>query len=134
MKITSLNKLKKAFNDWSPGPFPFDIKKSDIQDHRNLDQNALLWLWCTFLQDQNIGYTKDEFYQIFVDMFAPREQIYFKGKIIFGIVTSSRMTKKQMAHFLTNIQRYSQTDLEVELPDPDDKKFEEFYSHYKDRI
>lgn len=134
MIITSLNKLKSVFNKWSAGPFPFELKKSEIQDHRNLDQNALLWLWCTFLQDQNIGYTKDEFYQIFVDMFAPREQIYFKGKIIFVVITSSQMTKKQMAHFLTNIQRYSQTDLEVELPDPDDLKFKEFYNHYKDKI
>ena len=39
-----------------------------------------------------------------------------------------------MANFLTNIQRYSQTDLEVELPDPDDLKFEAFYNTYKDRI
>ena len=44
------------------------------------------------------------------------------------------MDKKPMANFLTNIQRYSQTDLEVELPDPDDKHFEEFYNHYKDKI
>lgn len=134
MKITSINKLKKVFNDWSLGPFPFELKKSEIQDHRNLNQNALLWLWCTFLQDQNFGYTKDEFYQIFIEKFAPREHIYFKGEIINGIITSSKMTKKQMAHFLTNIQRYSQTDLEVELPDPDDLKFEEFYNHYKDKI
>ena len=134
MKITSLNKLKSVFNDWSPGPFPFELTKKDVQDCRNLDQNALLWLWCTFLQDQNIGYQKSEFYQIFIEKFAPREHIYFKGEIINGIVTSSKMTKKQMANFLTNIQRYSQTDLEVELPDPDDLKFEEFYNHYKDRI
>ena len=134
MKITSIEKLKKVFNDWSAGPFPFDIKKSDIQDHRNLDQNALLWLWYTFLQDQNFGYTKDEWYDIFIDKFAPREHIYFRGEIINKVITSSRMLKKPMANFLTNIQRYSQTDLEVELPDPDDKKFEEFYNHYKDRI
>ena len=134
MKIASLNKLKSVFNDWSPGPFPFELTKQDVQDCRNLDQNALLWLWCTFLQDQNIGYQKSEFYQIFIEKFAPREHIYFKGEIINGIVTSSKMTKKQMANFLTNIQRYSQTDLEVELPDPDDLKFEEFYNHYKDKI
>jgi len=44
------------------------------------------------------------------------------------------MTKKQMVNFLTNIQRFSQTDLGVELPDPDDMKFEQFYESYKDRI
>lgn len=134
MKITSLEKLKAIFNDWSAGPFPFDLKKSDIQDHRNLDQNALLWLWCTFLEQQNIGYTKSEFYQIFIEKFAPREHIYFKGEIINGIITSSKMTKKEMANFLTNIQRFSQTDLEIPLPDPDDLKFEQFYEAYKDRI
>ena len=134
MKITSLEKLKKVFNDWADGPFPFELKKTEVQDARNLDQNALLWLWCTFLQDQNIGYLKEEWYQIFVQKFAPREHIYFKGETVNGIITSSKMTRKQMANFLTNIQRFSQTDLEVELPDPDDLKFNQFYEHYKDKI
>jgi len=134
MKITSIEKLKKVFNDWSIGPYPFELKKTEVQDHRNLDQNALLWLWCTFLQEQNIGYTKSEFYSIFIEKFAPREYIYFKNEIINSIVTSSKMTKKQMANFLTNIQRFSQVDLGIELPNPNDLKFEQFYEAYKHLI
>ena len=134
MKITSFEKLKEVFNDWHTGPYPFELKKTKVQTGRNLDQNALLWLWLSFLEEQNIGYTRSEWYCIFIEKFAPREHIYFKSEIINSIVTSSKMTKKQMSHFLTNIQRFSQVDLEIELPDPDDLNFEQFYETYKDRM
>lgn len=104
-----------------------EIKK--LRQNRSLDQNALLWLWLTCLEkDSETGYTKDEFYQMFISKFAPRKMVF--DEIIR--ITSSKMDSKQMTEFLDNIQIFVLVELGIKLPNPNDLRFAEFYEKYNE--
>ena len=110
-------------------PYIAEIKR--YREKRSLDQNALLWLWMTALEkDSETGYTKDDFYQYFLEKFAPRKEVM--GKYV--IISTSKMDTKQMTEFLDNIQRFSLVELKFELPNPDDLKFEQFKNYYSEFI
>jgi len=110
---------------------PMRFECSVIRGKRSLNQNSLLWLWCTALEkDSETGYTKDEFYQYFLDKFAPRKEIFTN----LVIVTTSQMDSKQMSDFLDSIQRLAITELQFKLPDPEDIIFSTFYETYKHLI
>jgi len=81
-------------------------------------------------KDSETGYTKDEFYQYFLDKFAPRKEIFTN----LVIVTTSQMDSKQMSDFLDSIQRLAITELQFKLPDPEDIIFSTFYETYKHLI
>lgn len=94
---------------------------------RTLSQNRLLWLWLTCLEvDGETGYAKEELYQYFLNVFPTRRFVMDKEIII----TSSVMDTKEKATFLDAIQRFAGTELGVVLPDPEDKRFEEFENQY----
>jgi len=94
---------------------------------RTLSQNRLLWLWLTCLEvDGETGYTKEELYQYFLNVFPTRRFVMDKEIII----TSSVMDTKEKATFLDAIQRFAGTELGVVLPDPEDKRFEEIENQY----
>ena len=110
---------------------PMRFECSVIREKRSLNQNSLLWLWMTALEkDSETGYTRDEFYQFFLEKFAPRREIFTN----LVIVTTSQMDSKQMSEFLDNIQRFAIVELQFKLPDPNDQIFSTFYENYKHLI
>ena len=110
-------------------PCSFEFKK--IRQKRSLNQNSLLWLWMTALEvDSETGYTKDEFYELFITKFAPKKEVLNENINI----TTSKMDSKQMATFLDNIQRFALTELMFKLPDSEDIIFSTFYETYKNLI
>jgi len=110
-------------------PMKFSFEK--VKQIRSLDQNSLLWLWMAALEkDSETGYTKDDFYQMFLEKFAPRKEVM--NEMI--IISSSNMNKSQMSKFLDDIQRFSLTDIGFSLPDPKDQHFAQFKEYYKDYL
>jgi len=102
-----------------------------IRHKRSIDQNSLLWLWLTALErDSETGYTKDDFYQMFLELFAPRKLVFSKACII----SSSNMNTLEMTMFLHHIQDWTIQTLSFQLPDPDNYKFDEFLEHYRDYL
>lgn len=97
---------------------------------RSLNQNRLLWLWLTCLEvDSETGYTKEEFYQYFLESFAPRKTC--RDKEI--LATSSQMDKAMMTDFLERIKMFAWHELNCNLPNPEDKGFNEFYKRYHEK-
>jgi len=100
-----------------------------IRYKRSLDQNSLLWLWLTALEkDSETGYFKDDFYQMFLELFAPRKLVFEKACII----SSSKMNTLEMTRFLNSVKDWAIINLNFELPDPKEKHFNDFLEHYKD--
>ena len=95
--------------------------------NRTADQNRLLWLWLTCLEvDSEYGYTKDEFYDVFLQKFAPKK-VCMDEEIC---VTSSRMDTKEMTDFLEKIRHFAQMEMNIYLPLPEERGFEDFYELY----
>ena len=117
MKINTL----KLNADWV-------IKVTKQRKPRSLDQNSLLWLWLTCLeQDSETGYTKEEFYTFFLSEF-PTYRVILERQVQ---VSSSSFDSVEMTRFLDNIQRFAAGELGIELPDPSHRHFEEFQNRYQ---
>jgi len=102
---------------------------------RSLDQNSLHWLHCNYLEDQNIGYTKDEWHEMFIEMFADRDPL---PEIVTGkgqprrwrAIRTKAMTTKQMTDFINRYTIFANTELEIELPTGNEKNISDLYNHY----
>ena len=117
MKINTL----KLNADWV-------IKVTKQRKPRSLDQNSLLWLWLTCLeQDSETGYTKEEFYTFFLSEF-PTYRVILERQVQ---VSSSSFDSVEMTRFLDNIQRFAAGELGIELPDPSHRHFEQFQNSYQ---
>ncbi len=113
--------------------FIFVLEATRKYPKRTLSQNRLLWLWMTALEtDSETGYTKDEFYQMFVKKYAPRKEMF--GEEI--TITTSMMDTLQKTKFLDKIQTDVLTSefYQMVLPNPSDRNFERFYEYYKDKM
>lgn len=102
---------------------------------RTPSQNRLLYLWETCIyKDGELGYYQHQIHELNIEMFAPKEELEIGGITILVPVRTSHMNVAQKAEYLTKIQRFYETEHNVILPDPEDRKFEQFVQHYDKEI
>jgi len=102
-------------------------------EKRNIHQNKLYWLWLTCLEAET-GNDKNDLHEFFKDKFLKKELIEVFETQILKEVSTAKLDKKQFSAYLEKIQIFAQTELEIKLPEPKDKEFEQFYEFYKDKI
>ena len=101
------------------------IKKPKVP--KSCAQNRLLWMWLTCLEKESeTGYTKEDFYHMFTNRFP----VFHTVMMDCAMVTSSHYTKEEFTRFLENVKSWSLEELGVDLPDPEDVKWEVFYKKY----
>lgn len=109
----------------------WEIKK--LSRPRSLSQNALLWLWLTAIENET-GQPKNDVYMLFCSMFAPQKHIEMFGFLEPVLVTSSQMDSKQFTDFLNEIKQFAMDELTIDLPEPSEKRFDEFYQTYYSQL
>ncbi|MEF8811672.1 MAG: recombination protein NinB [Bacteroidales bacterium] len=128
-KLIAIERLKDL--DLEKGPWQISIKKK--RKRRSLDQNNLMWLWLTALEnDSGIGYTKEEWKSIFQSMFCPRVTVYVGENKIEKLKGTSELNTKEFSELLDKIRLFAHHELGMGLPNPDEPYFEEFYELYND--
>ena len=110
--------------------YTVDITKRVIR--RTISQNNLMWLWLTCIQYET-GQDKDELHEIFKKKWIPPKTI-FKYGVEVEIYSTKDFDTSQFKYYLDKIQIFASTELSITLPDPEDKRWEDFYDYYKDKI
>jgi len=100
------------------------------KEKRTLDQNRLYWLWLTCIA-QNTGNDKDSLHEYFVWKYIQPEFQQVFEKLIYKRLSTTSLDTKQFTEYLNKIQVFANTELAIELPNPEDKKFEEFKDYYE---
>ena len=100
------------------------------KEKRTLDQNRLYWLWLTCIA-QNTGNNKDSLHEYFVWKFIQPELVLVFEKMIYKRLSTTLLDTKKFTEYLNKIQLFANTELAIELPNPEDKKFEEFKDYYE---
>jgi hypothetical protein len=115
-----------------------DIKKvytveiTERRIKRTISQNGLYWLWLTCISHET-GNDKDNLHEYFkVKYLIPESRIIFGQSI--EVRTTTDLNTIQFKYLLDNIQVFASTELAITLPDPNDKRWEEFYDYYKDKM
>lgn len=109
------------------------VKIERVPEKRSLDQNSLYWLWLTCIQ-QHTGNSRELLHNHFRSEYLPIQVVKVFG-VDQQIPTSTKeLNTAQFTQYLNKICEFANTELGIDLPDPETKHFEEFYNQYKDFI
>lgn len=100
---------------------------------RSLDQNNLYWLWLSYLAKE-LGYTQEELHSVFALKFLGASHRVIYEETIVNIPSTKKLTTEQFSAYLEQIYLYAVTELDIQLPQPQDRYFEQFYEQYKNII
>lgn len=107
------------------------VKVEPIAKTATLSQNSYCWLCFTHVADQT-GNSKEDIYQLCLDLFKPIKEIELNGELHHIPVTLSGMNKDQKSNFINNFVIYLR-DEGFFIPDHEDQKCKEMYQYYRDR-
>jgi hypothetical protein len=96
---------------------------------RNVDQNALLWMWlnCLF---EHTGTIQKDLYKYYCEKFLIQHCTYNSdGKFVSGGTSTIKMNV--FANLLTSIQSDAAVELDCQLPTRDDLNFADFQNQYE---
>ncbi len=112
--------------------FTVEIKRK--REKRSIDQNRLYWLWLNCIMDET-GEHKDNLHEYFKQHYLgiSEHMVFDKYQVIIARSTTGLDTK-EMTDYLNRIQQFAGTELGIILPNPEDKHFEEFKTHYENFI
>lgn len=107
----------------------YHIKITQKREKRSIDQNALYWLWLTCIE-QETGHDKNELHDIFRAKFLDYERIGILDFSYDRLKSTTSLNTLQFKQYLDKIQIFANSELYIELPNPEDLKFEQFKDYY----
>jgi hypothetical protein len=90
---------------------------------RTLAQNAYYWELLTIMETQNIGYTKEEWHDIFKQKFLPTKTIEIFGERYTTSSSSTRLNTKEFSEYIESIKRLVAQEFQIYLPEAGDFNF-----------
>lgn len=107
----------------------YTVSVTRAKEPRSIDQNALMWLWFTCIE-QETGTPRQDVHDYYCMRFLRRSITWngFERNVVEG---TSRLTKERMTWFLDQVQADALTEFGIKLPLPEDKYYEEFCETYK---
>ena len=103
------------------------------KDNRSIDQNRLMWLWLQCIE-QETGNDKELLHLYFKDKYLPKKEIILIDEIVQIPGSTAKLNTSQFTEYLEKIRIFANTELGIELPDPDSMIWESFYDSYKDKL
>lgn len=119
--------IELMFNLIANGEYTLEIKKKVKK--RTVDQNALMWMWFTCIEDET-GTLKQDVHDYYCKMFL-RRIIVINGKEETVVRTTSKLNTAEMTVFLNKIQADAASEFGIRLPSPDDQYFNSFTNRYE---
>lgn len=111
---------------------PYNVEVVRRQPKRSMDQNRLYWLWLNCIaKDGELGYTADELHVVFAQKFLGARHRAIYGEQVLDVPSTRKLNTEEFASYLDKIQVFALTELDIELPNPQDRYFELFYEQYK---
>ncbi len=126
-----LSQLKGCFSLLPYGEYVLTFSKKKTR--RSVPQNSLMWLWFSCIAEET-GHTKDEVHDYYCSKFLRHTLEWTYGEESWVTTTTHSLNTDQFKEFLTQVQADAQTTLGIELPNPDDYNFNEFYNYYINKL
>jgi len=110
----------------------YTVEITERRIKRTISQNGLYWLWLTCISHET-GNDKDDLHEYFKQKYLVRERKYIIDQLV-EVVSTKGLSTVQFKDLLDNVQMFASTELAITLPDPEDKRWEEFFDYYKDKM
>lgn len=108
----------------------WEIKITKKHFKRSVSQNNLYWLWLSCLEKET-GNDRNDLHEFFKAKFLGFEEIKVFDHVITRVVSTTEKDTLQFKEYLDKIQMFASMELGIQLPDPEDKYWNEFYEAYK---
>jgi len=110
--------------------YTIEITKKRIK--RTLSQNNLYWLWLCCIEFET-GNDRNDLHDYFKRRYLMPEtiEVFNEEQIRYS---TKHLNTLQFKTYLDKIQVFASTELGIHLPDPDDKRWEDFYSFYSEKL
>lgn len=119
--------VELMFNLLSNGEYTLEIKRKVKK--RTTDQNALMWMWFTCVEDET-GTLKQDVHDYYCKLFLWRT-VCINGKEEVVVRGTSKLNTAEMTVFLNKVQADVATEFGIRLPSPDDVYFNAFSNRYE---
>lgn len=129
--VNTINELDEVVKYIKESGFdkPHLIEFKPFKKARSSSQNSLMWLWLRCIKDET-GNDVDTLYEYFCEKYLPwsEKEIFGNGVRIVG--GTSQLNTKEFDEFLENIRIEMLHEMNISLPNPDDRGWDEFYAKY----
>ena len=106
------------------------VKIEILTQKRSLSQNAGIWLWFTYMEEQT-GTFKQAWHDYFLDMFPIFQEVTILNEIKLIKIGTSKASKPQISKWMNEIDIYCSTEIGITLPklkSPEAMRLYQFYS------
>ena len=120
-------KIDGIFKTLANGEYELIVRRKVKK--RSIEQNSLLWLYYACIENET-GQDKNDIHSYYCGKFLTKEvEIYGKIERIVG--GTRNLTTVEFKYFLDRVQADVSSELGIELPDPNDLRWDEFKSYYQ---
>lgn len=119
--------IELLFRLLSNGEYTLEIKKKVKK--RSADQNALMWMWFTCVEDET-GTLKQDVRDYYARKFLCRT-VCINGREEIVVRGTSTLNTAEFTIFLNQVQADVATEFGIRLPSPDDVYFNAFANRYE---
>ena len=110
----------------------YTVEITERRIKRTISQNGLYWLRLTCISHET-GNDKDDLNEYFKQKYLSPETVTVFNERLYRVSTTGLSTV-QFKDLLDSIQVFASTELAITLPDPEDKRWEEFFDYYHDKF
>lgn len=111
----------------------YSVKITNKRETRTLSQNRLYWLYISCISEHT-GYEKNELHDYLRGLFLEKEATKIFNEIQVKLTSTTSLDTKLMKNYIDKIIVWASTELQITLPDQNDRYFESFYEQYKNYI
>lgn len=108
----------------------WDIRITKKRWKRSISQNNLYWLWLTCIEHET-GNDRNNLHEFFKAKFLGFEEIQVLQYTVTRVISTTSKDTKRFKEYLDKIQLFASIEIGIELPDPNDKYWSDFYETYK---
>ena len=108
----------------------YDVRITKKRWKRSISQNNLYWLWVTCIEHET-GNDRNDLHEFFKARFLGFEEIKVLQYTVTRVISTTSKDTKRFKEYLDKIQLFASIELGIELPDPNDKYWSDFYETYK---
>ena len=101
-----------AYLDRLPEGKAYDVTVVRHRERRSVDQNRLLWLWIKCISDETGLW----------------------GTTLYRPVSTSALDSLRFTQYLEHIRAFASSELGIELPNPEDRYWDQFEHQYDNQI
>lgn len=107
----------------------YEVKITPLRKKRSVSQNALYHTWLSCVAKET-GEDVESLHKYFASKFLGYKSVEVMGETINVIISTTKLSTEEFTSYLDQINMFCEIELNIILPYPTDKFYEQFEEQY----